>query len=377
MSHLTIECILSFCSSLGICLLLIPGIISASIRLKLVDKPNERKVHKFPIPRLGGIGIFTGTFCGILLCRQGWQGFSQWPVLFSGMGVLFVVGIWDDVKNLSPRLRLLVQVCCAAAVTASGIRLHELYGIFWIHAMPVVWQYIVTIVIIVGVTNAFNLIDGVDGLAGGLALISMLVLAWLAWCLHEPALLISFLAFAGALTGFLRYNFSPASIFMGDGGSLILGYWMSVCGILLIMRAGAQVPNPLDSGVLPPSATPVTPSETAILVTAILIIPVFDSLRVFASRMFRGHSPFRADKTHIHHLFLVAGLDHRKTCIILCGFQLLLVALAILLPYTTGMSITILLMVILFHFITRILRLNQEVERWQIFIRKIEMEGIR
>ena len=323
--------------------------------------PNERKVHTKPISRFGGIAIFLSAWAGILIAGEGMEAFRSWPVLFSTLFVLFFLGVWDDIKNISARLRFFVQVGCAATLAASGLRLTSLFGIFGIHALGLPAQYLGTIIIIVGTTNAFNLIDGVDGLAGGLAYIGLLVLAFVSYKLAIYPMVIIALAFAGALLGFLRNNISPARIFMGDGGSLVLGYLLIASGILLIRRA---------------SDTPwlISPSRVTVLVTAILVIPVFDTLRVFAFRIRSGLSPFKADKTHIHHLFLVAGLSHRKTSLFLYLFETVLILMAMLLSNPAGVSIIIVIMVILFHVVTVILRINQGVEKWLVIVRKMERE---
>jgi len=333
-------------------LLLIPGVIALSHKLNLVDKPDARKVHKAPISRLGGIAIFFSALAGILTSRQGMEAFRIWPVLFSSVSLLFLVGVRDDIKSISAKLRFLIQICLAVSLASTGIRLTSFYGMIGIHELGIFWQYAFTVLIIVGATNAFNLIDGVDGLAGGLAFIGLLVLAGLSYRLRLYPLVILLVAFAGSLVGFLRNNISPAKIFMGDGGSV---------GILLIEKANAA---PLL----------LQPSKAAILVTAILIIPVFDTWRVFASRIRKGISPFKADKTHIHHLFLIAGLDHRKTSFALYSLEILLILLALFLSNSTGVSIVILLMVAMFHGMTAILRINQEMELWLAVIKKMELE---
>jgi UDP-GlcNAc:undecaprenyl-phosphate GlcNAc-1-phosphate transferase len=342
-------------------LLLIPGIIALSHKLNLVDIPNARKVHKNPISRLGGIAIFFSALAGIVISREGMEAFRMWPVLFSSVGLLFLVGVRDDLKEISAKLRFAIQICLAVSLASAGIRLTSLYGMIGIHELGIFWQYAITVRIIVGATNAFNLIDGVDGLAGGLALIGLLVLAGLSFQLRLYPLVILLVAFAGALVGFLKNNISPAKIFMGDGGSLVLGFLMSSVGILLIEKANAA-PQLL------------LPSKAAILVTAILVIPVFDTWRVFASRTRKGISPFKADKTHIHHLFLIAGLNHRKTSLSLYCFEILLILLALFLSNSTGVSIVILLMVAMFHGMTVILRINQEMEKWLAIIKKMELE---
>lgn len=363
MNSYLINICLSFVISTIFCLLLVPVIVQVSLKLNLVDKPNERSAHKIPVPRLGGVGIFISTLAGIVISRNGLHAIASWPVLFSSTSILFLVGIWDDLKSLSAKLRFVIQICCATALASTGIRLTSLYGIFGVHELNTAGQYIITVLIITGTTNAFNLIDGIDGLAGGLAFISICVLMVVSWKLQLYSLVVVLASLAGGLAGFLKHNFNPAKIFMGDGGSLVLGYTMASVGILLIESA-AKTPHLIK------------PSDVAILVTSILVIPVFDTIRVFVHRIRKGKSPFSADKTHIHHLFLVAGLNHKKTSMILYCFSLLLILLAAVLPYATGMSITIISMVVIFHIITEILRINQGVETWLAIIKKIEREGI-
>jgi UDP-GlcNAc:undecaprenyl-phosphate/decaprenyl-phosphate GlcNAc-1-phosphate transferase len=363
MNTMTVNIIMAFTTALILCLILVPLIIMVSFKFHLVDKPNERSVHKNPIPRLGGAAIFLSTIAGTVISRTGLQAIITWPVFFTTVTLLFMVGIWDDLKNISARLRLLIQICCAVSLAASGIRLSSLYGVFGIHELGIFWQYIMTVLIITGTTNAFNLIDGIDGLAGGLGVISITVLVFLSLKLQLYPLVILLIAFSGALIGFLKYNMNPAKIFMGDGGSLVLGYLISAASILLIETANK---NPHL----------IRPSNVAILITAILVIPVFDSIRVFIYRMLKGKSPFAADKTHIHHLFLVFGLNHRKTTYALYLFSFLLIMLALLLPNATGMSFAIISMVFIFQSITEILRLNQGVVKWTAIIKKMEREGI-
>ena len=204
MNNLYLNLGIAFVSALAFCLLLIPLIIRFSIRFNLVDNPNERSVHKNPVPRLGGMGIFISALAGITLSRSGLEAIATWPVLFSSITILFFVGIWDDLKNISAKLRFVIQICCATALAATGIRLTSLYGIFGVQELTTGWQYIITVLIITGTTNAFNLIDGIDGLAGGLAFISIGVLTYLAYRLQLYPLVILLLSFLGALIGFLK-----------------------------------------------------------------------------------------------------------------------------------------------------------------------------
>lgn len=359
MTQLTYEILISLSFSLVICILLIPQIIRFSKKFNLVDKPDERKVHITPIARLAGIAIFLSSLGGILISSWGRNAVIDNPVYFLAIMGLFLLGIWDDLKNISAKLRFLLQICLALLIAYSGVRLTSMYGILGINNLTIFWQYFISVAIMVGVTNAFNLIDGIDGLAGGLALISISSLAIVAYILESSALLLVFVAFIGAILGFLYYNFSPAKIFMGDGGSVMLGFFISSAGILLINISHIH-PERID------------PSRVALIVTAILIIPVFDTIRVFLGRMYKGISPFKADKTHIHHLFLIAGLNHRKTCYFLYTFSLILLIIAAFAPVHTYISLTIFIMVFLFNIITEILRINQAVEKWLKIIQKME-----
>src|ERR1700761_6596644 len=178
MNNLYLQTGIALAVSLVVSLALIPIVILASIKLNLVDKPNARKVHQKPISRLGGVAIFFSALAGISVSRGGVAVHSQWPVLFSSLGLLFLVGVRDDIKEISARLRFIIQIGLATLLASTGIRLTSLYGVLGVHELGIIWQYIITVLLIVGSTNAFNLIDGVDGLAGGLSLIGLTVLGY-------------------------------------------------------------------------------------------------------------------------------------------------------------------------------------------------------
>ncbi len=339
-------------------LLLFPSMIKFSINIGWVDKPNHRKLHVKPIPVTGGIGIVLVSLAGLFFSGLGWQLMQQYPVIIPTAVSLLLMGIWDDRKNISPKLRLLLEFAGAGAVAASGIRLTSLYGLFGIGDLPVAAQYIITIIIIAGVVNAFNLMDGIDGLAGGLALINLLFMGMICFLLHEYYLLALLTTLAGALAGFLRYNMQPARIFMGDGGSLFLGFLMPVLGILLIERNAA-------AGILPIS-------KVLLLIASIMVVPVFDSLRVYAWRISRGESPFKADKSHLHHLFLLLGLNHKKTAFIIYLLEIMVLALGWWMQELAGISIAILIITAVFLLLTQVLQLNHGMTKWSGEIRKLE-----
>jgi len=310
-TNLALFLALAFAGSFIVCLILIPLIIKFSKRYNLVDKPNERKVHKVPISRLGGLGIIIGT----LATAPIWFLYGNSNILFhmlTGIAILMVVGIIDDLRELPPKVKLLGQVIAALVMAHAGLRVDDLFGLFTINHLPIIIQYLLTILIVAGIVNAFNLIDGIDGLAGGLAMIDMA--GFFIFFMLSGNFGFAFLsvATAGSLLAFLKYNFSPAKIFMGDTGSMILGYLLSGAGIMaLVISRGNETYFLYD--------------ETAILVVSIFLLPVYDTLRVFAGRLIQKKSPFSPDKTHIHHLLMQTGFNHPKSARILYAANIVII----------------------------------------------------
>jgi len=279
-----------------ISMLVIPVIIRYSRKFNMVDKPDARKMHKVPIPTMGGVGIFIGFIAStaIWTILRFNDSSMVWMVvsIVAGLVVLFTMGMLDDKLDLSAKIKFLVQFVVAIGIAFVGLRINSLEGLFGIHELPGWLQYAFTVFLVVGLTNAFNLIDGIDGLAGGLAFINSLVLGTI--LILNSNLYFSVLAFgfAGALLGFLRYNFNPAKIFMGDTGSLVIGFMMAVLGIAVIMtESNKQV----DANSL---------AGMTIIVFGTMLVPVYDTLRVFLTRILSGKSPFKADKTHVHHIII-------------------------------------------------------------------------
>ena len=220
----------------------------------------------------------------------------------------------DDLKDLAARYKLVIEAGVATLLAVSGIRITSFGGLFGINELHIIAQYIITVVTIVGITNAFNLIDGIDGLAGGLGFMSLVTLGIFLTISKDLNYAMIAFAFAGALLGFLYFNFNPARIFMGDTGSLVLGFVIAVLCVQLMKI------NSIHS-------TPVVPN-IYVFTLGIVMIPVFDTLRVFGTRIWNGRSPFSADKTHIHHLITNKGFTHGFAARLICvfhGFILILV----------------------------------------------------
>ena len=287
--------ILCFVTAFIVALLAIPPIIHMINRYKLHDVPNSRKEHSVPVPTMGGIAIIAGMVAALVL----WFPFNhdiRQICFFFSIIALFGLGIMDDLKDLSAKYKFVVQLGLAALIALSGIRITSFDGLFGINDLSITAQYTFTILAIVGITNSFNLIDGIDGLCGGLSFMSLVTLGIFMTLSGDPDTALVTFALAGAIFAFLYFNFNPARIFMGDTGSLVIGFVVAVLCIRLM-------------GINTGAASPVLPAAP-MFVFGIVLIPVFDTLRVFAKRIWKGGSPFEADKTHIHHLLTNAGFSH-------------------------------------------------------------------
>jgi UDP-GlcNAc:undecaprenyl-phosphate/decaprenyl-phosphate GlcNAc-1-phosphate transferase len=299
--------ILSFVTAFVIAMMLIPPLIYLINRYKLYDVPDLRKEHNIPIPTMGGIAVCIGMTLSCVL----WFKFSKdlfTVSFFFSIIVLFAIGILDDMNDLRARNKLVLQLALACLIAFSGVRITSLNGILGVYELPLPAQYTLSIIAVAGITNAFNLIDGIDGLAGGLGFMSLVILGmFLTLCGDVNIALIAF-ALSGGLLGFLYYNFNPARIFMGDTGSLVLGFVTAVLTVRLIQINSTGLP------VLP---------HAPVFGLSLVLIPVFDTLRVFAVRIWNGKSPFDPDKTHIHHLLTNNGWSHNFSSKLICGVHAL------------------------------------------------------
>ncbi len=283
----------------------IPVIIQVAKSKKLYDEPDERKVHKTVIPTLGGLGIFAGFILATLMgVPSDMTGELQY--FAAACIVIFFLGIKDDIMVLSASKKFIGQLIAAGIVIKfGGVRITDMHGFLGVHQIAPIASVVLTLFTIIVITNSFNLIDGVDGLAGSLGLLTSLVFGvYFAW-IGDKLSAVMALSLSGSIIGFLIYNFSPAKIFMGDTGSLLLGLINSILVVKFINIAGTPgVKLPIESAPA--------------IGFAILMIPLFDTLRVFGLRILDRRSPFSPDRTHIHHLLLDLGFSHRMitfTCV--------------------------------------------------------------
>lgn len=311
--------ILAFLTSLLIVVFGIPSIITVAKLKGLYDKPDFRKIHTHKIPRLGGLAIIAGFgIASSLWCLpQSIEGSLQY--LQVALIILFFSGLKDDIVILSPIKKLATQILATGiTVFGGGILINSLYGLFGIYELPLWISYLLTMFTIIVITNAFNLIDGVDGLAGGIGVIASVTFGlWFNFIDQTGWSVIAF-ALAGALLGFLVFNFNPAKIFMGDSGSLFTGFLLAIFAIKFI-----QFNAPEASTIYKIHSAPG-------IAVAILIVPLFDTARVFLLRVLKKQSPFTADNNHIHHGLIKIGLGHKEVSMVMYLTNVVFVVVAFL-----------------------------------------------
>lgn len=298
--------ILGFIISFMLTVIVIPLIIQLANNKSLFDKPNERKVHQFPTPTLGGIAIFLGFFVAVTLTLDLHQ-LSDVKFIIYAAAFMVLTGIIDDILSISFIKKALTQLVSALLIVYwDGIRITNLYGLFGINEIGTLASMIITMLVMFTIINAINFIDGIDGNA---SLISTFILGcfgvWFHLTGNYTYALIAFVAI-GSILAFLRYNISPAKIFMGDTGSLFIGLIISVMALKFMQL------NQLAEGIY------YVPSAPSFLF-GLMIVPVFDLFRLVVVRIINGKSPFNADQNHIHHNLLMLGFNHNRASMILFG----------------------------------------------------------
>ena len=324
--------IIAFASALIITWYYIPKVITVVKQRHLEDKPGVHKIHKADIPTLGGIGIFGGFIFGFLVGVNGYMpGLSYFT---ASVVFLLFVGIKDDLVYLNPRKKFFGELGASILVAVfTNIHISHFHGFLGITDISVLNSYIVTLVVMVVIINAVNLIDGIDGLAAMVGIIASLAFGTFFFLSGDYGYTVMAAALLGALIGFLRYNMSegPRKIFMGDSGSLVIGFTLAVFAI--------------HFNELVANGKPVIRLESAPSVAiAILIVPLYDTLRVTFLRLRAGKSIFIGDKRHIHHLMLRAGMSHKQATMVISLFNVMMIAVAFLLD---GLGILLLGLVLL------------------------------
>ncbi len=332
-SH-SVTLIVNFITAFVISYLSVKPIVEMSHAKGFTDLPNGRTSHNKPTATLGGIAIFAGFIFASLLFPP-FGSLLELRYIVAGVILMFFVGIKDDIFIIAPWSKIGAQIVAAVIIVDfANIRLSSLHGFLGVTDVNYYWSLYLTIFVVIVIINAFNLIDGIDGLAAGVGIVCSITFG--TWFYLTDQFEFAFLtaALIGALGGFLRFNLygKKKKIFMGDTGSLVLGFLIAVFVIQFNQS------NLLISG-----ATYHIKASPAVSFS-ILIIPLFDTLRVFIMRICRKQSPFKADKTHMHHKLLELGLSHIKATAILVFINILFVVLAFLLQ---DLGIIILMLIVL------------------------------
>jgi UDP-GlcNAc:undecaprenyl-phosphate/decaprenyl-phosphate GlcNAc-1-phosphate transferase len=326
------DLILAFITAFALTYLAIPSIIHIAIKKNLMDEPGERRSHSITTPSLGGVAIFAGTLFSILLWTP-FKYFGDLQYILCAFIIIFLIGVKDDIEPISPSKKFMGELFAAGIlVFRANIRLTSLYGFFGVYALPEYVSILLSIFTIIVIINAFNLLDGINGLSASIGVLISVVLG--GWFYLVGSIEIAVVAFAlcGALIAFLKYNITPAKIFMGDTGALLLGL---ICSILTIKFIEHH--NSLTDSTYTFMSAP----SVAI---AILILPLFDTFRVFILRIMEGKSPFNPDRKHIHHILIDTGLTHMQATGFLFLVNTLFIVMAFLLQGIGNMRLLLLIL---------------------------------
>ena len=304
----------AFALAMALSFMLTPVAKSFAFRVGAIDVPKDnRRMHKKPIPRLGGIAIFTAFFVSVICLTVDFIDNQVRGVLLGAL-IIVVLGVVDDVLALKPLIKGIPQIFAVFLPVFFGVRIEKLPNFLSGDAyvsLPLILQYVITMIWIMAILNAVNLIDGLDGLACGVSTIMSLCLAAIAYLLHDYVVCILATALAGACIGFLPYNLNPAKLFMGDTGAMFIGYPL---GCLMVL-------GPFQVSDIITFAVPFL----------ILGLPIFDMAFAAVRRILSGRSPFSGDKKHLHHKLVAVGLSQRKAVAVLYSISAILGIIAVML----------------------------------------------
>lgn len=309
-----------------ISLVSLPMVRRLALRIGAVDKPDPRKVHQQTMPRLGGTSFVLGfMLTGAYLAYSDILG--SLAGILAGGGIIYIVGALDDVLQLKAVVKLLGQIIAAGVAVYFGVRVdfitNPFDGLLYLGHFSVP----LTILWLVGVTNAINLIDGLDGLAGGVSAIAAITMGLVALRVGQFQVATFAFILAAGICGFLPYNFNPARIFMGDAGSLFLGFVLACLSVVGLMKSAAIISL----------FTPV----------AILGIPIFDTLFAIVRRARSGAPIFMPDKAHLHHRLMALGMSHRQTVLAIYGVSIFFGTAAVALTYLTSPQAMVIMAVLM------------------------------
>jgi len=328
MQYIGVIC--SFFSAFIITYFIMPKVIVFSKKFRLTDLSGDREKRERAIPIVGGIAIFPAIIISLLF----WSNLQNIQFIIVSLFVVFSVGVLDDLLSLSARKKLLGQIIgILIIIYFQDLEIDNMHGVLGIFEIPSLAALLFTIFVVIVVTNGFNLIDGIDGLAGGIGIISSSFFGIIALMMEQMDIALLAFTLSGALIAFLKYNFYPARIYMGDAGSLVVGLILSILAI-----------NIVKHGVV--TETIKLPNKGPLLAIAFLALPLFDSLRVFLNRVRTRKNPLSAGRDHVHHSLVDLGFGHKKTAVILYVSSLFIIGLSFLfLDRNLNSSITIIALI--------------------------------
>lgn len=328
MSDWHINIVFPLLTSFIVTYLAIPKIIHFSKLSRLFAFAGGRNSHKGEIPIFGGVAMFAGLLFSLLLSPS----LVEIQFILVSLIIVFFVGIIDDLLSLSPIRKLIGQILSILVlIYLADLKILSMHNLFGVQDLPDLISVLFTIFVVVVITNSYNLIDGIDGLAGGLGAIASLFFGVIFLLNNDYQYAIISFALLGSLVAFLRYNFHPAKIFMGDTGSLVIGLILSILSIKLINK-GINIPYIEYSADRGP-----------FIAIALLAIPLYDTFRVFFIRILSGYHPLHPDRNHIHHVLLDLGFGHKKSTLILYVFSFLISGISyFMINMSLGLSIFIL-----------------------------------
>ena len=310
-------------------------VLRIALMKNIVDNPDARKLQGRPVPVLGGVAVFWGMLVSLVVCNMYFK--ADWILVVLGlMTVMLYVGTLDDILSLTPYQRFFIEILAIfVMITCNDNSINNFHGLWDIWWMPEWASMLVTIIACVGIMNAINMIDGVNGLCSGYCIVICLSFGIIFWQTHNFEATAMAIIAIGALIPFFFHNVfgRDSKMFLGDGGSLLMGITMSVFVVELLKDRYQYFDTYCpDLGVVP-------------LALALLAIPVFDTLRVMTMRLIRGNSPFSSDRTHLHHLFFDYEFSHLGTTALVIGLNVLVI-LVWTASYYFGASIEVQLYVV-------------------------------
>jgi len=349
-----IKYLLFFFIPIAISLLITPLVRLLAKKLNILDLPSERKTHKKPVPLLGGFPIFIAfnltIFLGILFNFEYLDKFytSKWISIFIAQLIILGIGIYDDIKKTKPWFKFLFQILAGSLLIVSGFGIHIITNPFTGNSINLGILFIpITILWVVGITNALNLIDGLDGLATGTSFIACITIFGIAYIYQNIGIALVSLILAGSILGFLRYNFYPAKIFLGDSGSLLLGFLLAVLSLQGSHKGAVMVAilAPILALGLPITDTLLTMIRR--FLKSIRLVNYQNENGKLKFLLSKGFLIFEADKDHIHHRLLKLGFSQKKAVVILYGICIIFCTLAFVTIAWKNLNITLFLAAII------------------------------